>query len=31
MNTMKKSLLLLLLALFLLPAPGFAQKASELK
>ena len=31
MNTMKKSLLLLLLALLLLPAPGFAQKASELK
>ena len=31
MNKMKKSLLLLLLALFLLPAPGFAQKASELK
>ena len=30
MNMMKKSLLLLLLAL-LLPAPGFAQKASELK
>jgi len=28
---MKKSLLLLLLALFLLPATSFAQKASELK